>query len=371
MKLNEITEWLSFDDVMLLPGYSRVFKDEINLSAKLTRNITLKIPLVSSPMDTVTEWELAGELASLGGLGIIHRNLSISQQVEMVEKVKRMGKKGGSAIDKRGRLLVGAAVGVGEDLFPRLGALVKVGVDVVCLDSAHGHAEYIVLATKKIKEKYPRLELISGNVGTEKGFFNLCEAGADGIRVGIGPGAICSTRIISGVGVPQISAIDDCEGVARKHGVSLIADGGIKQSGDITKALAAGGDVVMMGSMFAKLKEAPGKIVTVKGKKYKQYRGMGSVAAMKKGSASRYGQGKEDKKMVAEGVEGLVVYKGELKDNVFQLLGGLKSGMEYIGADSIEQMWEKADFVKITHAGLTESHPHSMIITEPGENYEI
>lgn len=369
MDINSTSEWFSFDDVMLLPGYSRVFKDEIDLSAKLTRNITLKIPLVSSPMDTVTEWEMAGELAGLGGLGIIHRNLTIGQQAEMVEKVKKIKKGKESVFDKKGRLLVGAAVGVGEDLFPRLKALVKVGADVVCLDSAHGHAEYIIEATKKIKEKYSNLDLISGNVGTEKGFFNLCEAGADGIRVGVGPGAICTTRIISGVGVPQISAIADCAPIARKHGVGLIADGGIKQSGDITKALAAGGDTVMMGGMFAKLKEAPGKIVIIKNKKYKQYRGMGSVAAMKKGSASRYGQGKEDKKMVAEGVEGLVPYKGKLKDNVFQLLGGLKSGMEYIGADSIRQMWEKANFVRITHSGLTESHPHNLIITEMGENY--
>lgn len=369
MDINSTSEWLSFDDVLLLPGYSQVFKDEINLSAKLTRNISLKIPLVSSPMDTVTEWEMAAGLARLGGLGIIHRNLKIEEEVHQVRKVKRLKGNKNSAVDKKGRLLVGAAVGVGEDLFPRIKALVKVGVDVVCLDSAHGHAEYIVEATKKIKEKYPNLDLISGNVGTEKGFFNLCEAGADAIRVGVGPGAICTTRIVSGVGAPQISAIADCAAVARKHNVGLIADGGIKQSGDITKALAIGGDVVMMGGMFAKLKEAPGKIVVIKGKKYKQYRGMGSVSAMKKGSASRYGQGREDKKMVAEGVEGLVVYKGALKDNVFQLLGGLKSGMEYIGADSIEQMWEKANFVRITHSGLTESHPHNLIITNPGENY--
>ena len=369
MDINSTSEWFSFDDVLLLPGYSQVFKDELDLSVKLTKNITLKIPFISSPMDMVTEWEMAGELARLGGLGIIHRNLPISRQAEMVERVKKMKRGKESVVDKKGWLLVGAAVGVGEDLFPRIKALVKAGADVVCLDSAHGHAEYIIETTKKIKEKYPNLELISGNVGTEKGFFNLCEAGADGVRVGVGPGAICTTRIISGVGVPQVSAIADCAAVARKYGVGLIADGGIKQSGDITKALAAGADCVMMGSMFAKLKEAPGKIIVIKGKKYKQYRGMGSVAAMKKGSASRYGQGKEDKKMVAEGVEGLVVYKGGLKNNVFQLLGGLKSGMEYIGADSIEQMWEKANFVRITHAGLTESHPHSMIITEPGENY--
>jgi len=296
MKLNEINEWLSFDDVLLLPEYSQVFKDEIDLSAKLTRNITLKIPLVSSPMDTVTEWEMAAGLARLGGLGIIHRNLSIVHQVDQVHKVKKL----------KGNLKVGAAVGVGEDLFPRLAALVKARVDVVCLDSAHGHAEYIVEATKKIKEKYPKLDLISGNVGTEKGFFNLCEAGADAIRVGVGPGAICTTRIISGVGVPQLSAIADCALIARKHNVGLIADGGIKQSGDITKALAAGGDVVMMGSMFAKLKEAPGKIVVVKGKKYKQYRGMGSVTAMKKGSASRYGQGRGGIKKVVAGRSGRI-----------------------------------------------------------------
>ncbi len=354
---NNIQEWLSFDDVMILPNYSDVYKEDLDLSSFLTRKIVLKIPLISAPMDTVTEWQMALKLAELGGLGIIHRNLTINKQAEMVRKVKKK------------KLLVGAAVGVGEDMFPRIKALLKAKTDVICLDSAHGHAKYIIENTREIKKKYPQINLISGNVATAEGFENLCRVGADAIRVGVGPGAICTTRVISGVGAPQISAIANCAASARKYKVGLIADGGIKQSGDITKALAAGGDCVMMGSMFAKLLEAPGKIVILNGKKYKQYRGMGSVAAMKKGSASRYGQGKEDKKLVAEGVEGLVPYKGNLEDNIFQLLGGLKAGMEYIGAKNIPEMWVKARFVKITHAGLMESHPHSLIITNPGENY--
>jgi len=352
----EIEEWLSFDDVLLLPKYSTIRKSDVDIGWKLG-NLKFTIPLVSSPMDTVTEAKLAIELARLGGLGIIHRNLSIANQVAQVKKVKTE------------KLPVGAAVGVGEDLLPRLEVLVKAGVEVLVLDSAHGHAQFVINRTRMIKAKYPKVALISGNVGNSHGFENLAKAGADAIRVGLGPGSICTTRIVTGVGVPQFSAIADCAKLARKLNIVLIADGGIRSSGDIVKALAAGANSVMLGRIFARTDEAPGKVVIIGGKKYKYYRGMGSVAAMRKGSASRYDQRVDQKRLIAEGVEGLVAYKGKLGDYVFQLLGGVKAGMVYTGAANIKQLWEKAQFIKMSHAGLVESHPHSLKITNAGENY--
>jgi IMP dehydrogenase len=290
--------------------------------------------------------------------------------VEKVKKFKSLkGLKNESSVDKNGCLLVGAAVGVGPDLFGRIKALLKAGADVICLDSAHGHACYIIEATQSIKKKYPQVELISGNVGNAQGFENLVKAGASAVRVGVGPGSICTTRIVSGVGAPQLSAIMDCAKVSRTYGVGLIADGGIKQAGDIVKALAAGAWTVMIGSLFARVAEAPGRVVIIKGRKYKSYRGMGSVAAMKVGSASRYGQLSHAKRLVAEGVEGLVPYQGRLVDFVFQLMGGVKSGMEYVGAKNLAELYQRAEFVKITRSGLVESHPHDVLITNGGESY--
>jgi len=360
MKLANFSQSLSFDDILLLPNYSTVHPDKLKLKSNLTKNITLDIPLISSPMDTVTNARLAIALAQAGGIGIIHKNLTIENQVKQVKQVRQK------------QLLVGAAIGVGPELDKRLAALVKAKTDVIVLDSAHGHCQYIISATAKIRKKYPKLELIAGNVGTGEGARALIKAGASAIRVGLGPGSICTTRIISGVGVPQMTAIYDCVQVAKKYGIPVIADGGIKYSGDITKALAAGAATVMIGSIFAQTAEAPGKIVTIRGIKYKSYRGMGSVAAMKKGSASRYGQSVRAVagKMVPEGVEGLVKYKGKLKDLVFQLTGGLKAGMVYIGASNIKQMSRQARFVKISPAGLAESHPHSIVITNGGKNYD-
>lgn len=359
MRLTQLKEGLSFDDVLLLPNYSYIHHREIDLKTQLTQKISLKIPLVSSPMDTVTEKKLAIALAQEGGIGIIHRNLKIEDQAKQVLEVKKK------------KLLVGAAVGVGSDLEDRLKALIKAKTDVVVLDSAHGHCQYIIKTVVLIKKKYPKLELIAGNVATGQGTLALIKAGASAIRVGLGPGSICTTRIISGMGVPQLTAITDCVKVAKKYHIPIIADGGIKYSGDITKALAAGASTVMIGSLFAQTEEAPGKVVTFKGKKYKYYRGMGSIAAMKQGSANRYGQSVRGVggKFVPEGVEGLVAYKGKLKDLVFQLIGGLKAGMVYLGAKNLAQLQKKARFIKISPASLAESHPHSIIIIKTGGNY--
>jgi IMP dehydrogenase len=371
--MKQFLEGLSFDDVLLKPRFSKIHPEEINFKTNLTKNITLKNPLVSSPMDTVTEKKLALVMAQEGGIGIIHRNLTVSEQINQVITVKK-GKvfKNKSSVDKKGRLLVGAAIGVGPDMEKRLKALIKAEADTVVLDSAHGHSYYISQATRKIVKKYPKLELIAGNVASAQATLALINAGAKAIRAGIGPGSICTTRIISGVGMPQLTAILDCVEIANKYKVPVIADGGIKYSGDIVKALAAGASTVMMGSLLAQTKEAPGKVITIGEKKYKYYRGMGSEAAMKKGSAARYGQSTRGVagKFVAEGVEGLVPYKGTLKDFIFQMLGGVRAGMVYLGAKAINQIHEKAKFIKISPASLAESHPHSISITNGGSNYE-
>jgi IMP dehydrogenase len=368
-----IPEGYSFDDVLLKPRYSDIHPEDIKLKSRLTNKVFLNIPLVSSPMDTVTEDKLAQSLAQEGGIGIIHRNLTISEQVNQLRKVKssRVVKKT-AAVDKKGRLLVGGAIGVGPDLEARLEAILKAEADVVVLDSAHGHCSYIVKATAKIVTKYPKIQLIAGNVASGPGTLALIKAGASAVRVGVGPGSICTTRIVSGVGVPQLSAILSCVEIAHKYKTPIIADGGIKYSGDLVKALAAGASTIMIGSLFAQTKEAPGKVVTLHGKKYKYYRGMGSEAAMKKGSAERYGQSVRGVagKFVPEGVEGLVGYKGTLAEYVFQLIGGLKAGMVYLGAQTIDQIHENAKFIKIGPASLAESHPHSIVITNGGQNYE-
>ncbi|MDR5585089.1 IMP dehydrogenase [Paenibacillus larvae] len=477
-------EGLTFDDVLLVPRKSEVFGKEIDISSELSLNVKLNIPFLSSAMDTVTEAAMAIAMAREGGIGIIHKNMSIDQQAEEVDRVKRsesgvitnpfsltpdhhvydaealMAKyrisgvpivneqnklvgiltnrdlrfvhdfsiqikevmthdnlvtapvgttleqaevilqqhkieklplvdehnelKGlitikdiekaiqfpNSAKDAQGRLLVGAAVGVSKDVMERTAALVKAGVDVVVLDSAHGHHINILNTVKRIREQYPDLTIIAGNVATAEGTRDLIEAGASIIKVGIGPGSICTTRVIAGIGVPQITAIYDCATAAREYNVPIIADGGIKFSGDVVKAIAAGASAVMLGSMFAGTEESPGEFEIYQGRRFKVYRGMGSLGAMKEGSKDRYFQENESK-LVPEGIEGRVAYKGPLEDTIFQLVGGLRSGMGYCGAKNISELINDTTFVKITGAGLKESHPHDVHITKEAPNYSL
>ena len=478
-----IGEGITFDDVLLVPAYSEVTPNMIDLTTYLTKKIKLNIPMMSAGMDTVTEHRMAIAMARQGGIGIIHKNMSIEAQAEEVDKVKRSengvitdpfflspdhtladaedlmhnfrisgvpitenGKLVGiitnrdlkfetdytkkikesmtseglitapegitldeakkilakarkeklpivdkdfhlkglitikdiekqikyplSAKDDQGRLLCGAAVGITANMMDRIDALVKSHVDVIVVDSAHGHSLNILNAVKKIKAAYPDLQVIAGNVATGEATKSLIEAGADAVKVGIGPGSICTTRVVAGIGVPQITAVMDAFAVAKEYGIPIIADGGIKYSGDMTKALAAGGNVCMMGSMFAGCDEAPGTFELYQGRKYKVYRGMGSLAAMENGSKDRYFQ-EGAKKLVPEGVEGRVAYKGSLEDTVYQLIGGIRSGMGYCGCPTIPELQERGRFVKITAASLKESHPHDIHITKEAPNYSI
>ncbi|OGG03938.1 hypothetical protein A2W14_05730 [Candidatus Gottesmanbacteria bacterium RBG_16_37_8] len=346
---------LTFDDVLLLPNYTEIKRETIDVSTCLTKKIKLQIPLLSAPMDTVTEDELAISLGKLGGLGIIHRNLTIVKQVNVVAKVKK-------EID-----LVGASVGIGRDLQERVIALDKAGCNVLVIDSAHGFSKWVIEATRYISGKFPHIELISGSVATAGGAKALIEAGAKALRVGMGPGSICTTRLVAGMGVPQITAVLETVKIARKFNIPVISDGGLRFSGDIVKALSCGASSVMTGSLLAGSKESPGKIVTLKGKKYKSYRGMGSIAAMRQGSAQRYGQEYrrgQEKKLIPEGVEGLVAFKGTIKDIVNQLVGGLKTGMYYAGVKNIRELQENTRLIRLTQASLIESHPHNIIVKE-------
>ncbi len=348
-----IPTYLTYDDVLLLPNYSDVTPSKTDVSSHLTTSIDLQIPIVASPMDTVCEERLALAIGKLGGYGIIHRNLPIADQAAQVERVIKQG------------VAVGAAVGVGSDFDERIAALAEVGVQEICLDASHGHTSHVIAATEKIKKKFPHIQVISGNVATYEGAKALFEAGADAVKVGMGPGSICTTRIMSGMGVPQLTAVIEGVRAARECGKHIIADGGVRTSGDIVKALAAGASSVMLGSLLAGTDEAPGDVIQVDGKKYKSYRGMGSVAAMKHGSASRYGQEfnhGETKRLVPEGIEGLVSYRGHLADHLHQLIGGVRSGMAYLGAGTLTQLQEKARFIRITTAGVTESRPHSIMM---------
>ncbi len=347
------TAGLTFDDVLLVPNYTDVKREEINLESQLNKRIKLSIPIMSSPMDTVTDAKMAITLGKLGGLGIIHRNMSIQDQAKEVKMVKKETE------------IVGAAVGVGSDFETRLKALSVEGLDVVVVDSAHGFSKWVVEATKYISQKYKNIVLISGSIATAAGAKALITAGADVLRVGMGPGSICTTRIVAGMGVPQITAIMETSAVSSKYNIPIIADGGIRYSGDIVKAIAAGASFVMLGSLFAGTAESPGKLIEIEGKKYKNYRGMGSVSAMKDGSAVRYGQEYrkgQEKKLIAEGVEGLVAYKGTVEEVVAQLTGGLRTGMYYAGVKNISELQEKTRLMRITQASLTESHPHDIII---------
>ena len=458
-----IGEGITFDDVLLVPAYSEVIPNQVDVSTYLTKKVKLNIPFMSAGMDTVTEHRMAIAMARQGGIGIIHKNMSIEAQAEEVDKVKRsengvitdpfylspehtlkdadelMGKfrisgvpitegkrlvgiitnrdlkfeedfskkikecmtsenlvtaKEGitmmeakkilakarveklpikypnSAKDAHGRLLCGAAVGITANVLERVEALVNAKVDVIVLDSAHGHSANVIRCVKMIKEKFPEVQVIAGNVATGAATKALIEAGVDAVKVGIGPGSICTTRVVAGIGVPQVSAVMDCYEVAREYGIPIIADGGIKYSGDVTKALAAGGSVCMMGSMFAGCDESPGTFELYQGRKYKVYRGMGSIAAMENGSKDRYFQS-DAKKLVPEGVEGRVAYKGYVEDTVFQMLGGLRAGMGYCGAHNIKELQENSQFVKISAAALRESHPHDIHITKEAPNYSI
>lgn len=480
-----VKEALTFDDVLLIPAESNVLPREVNITTRLTKKIRLNIPLMTSAMDTVTEAGMAIAIAREGGVGVIHKNMPIRQQADMVDRVKRSengvisnpffltpersvrdaeqimsryrisgvpicengrlvgiitnrdlrfmegsdfdqsissvmtkdhlvtapvgttlaeakeilrrhrieklplvdgeGRLKGlitikdiekavqypnSARDEEGRLLCGAAIGATKDVLDRVAALVEAGVDVAVLDSAHGHNSGVLNAVRTVKKAYPQLQLIAGNVATAEGAKALIDAGADSVKVGMGPGSICTTRIVAGIGVPQVTAVYDAACAAQKEGIPVIADGGIKFSGDVVKALAAGADVVMIGSLFAGCEESPGETELYQGRRFKVYRGMGSLAAMGQGSQDRYFQ-QDQKKLVPEGVEGRVPYKGPLSDTVYQLMGGLRSGMGYTGCGSIEELHSKATFCRITNAGLRESHPHDIQITKEAPNYSV
>lgn len=363
---------LTFDDVLLVPAYSEVLPREVSTKARFTRNISLNIPIVSAAMDTVSEKAMAIMLARKGGISVVHKNMGIEAQARQIREVKEYPAEGDKipCLDAEGRLRVAAGVGITADVLDRVTALVEAGVDAIVLDSAHGDSHGVVEALRKIKSVYPELDTVVGNIATAEAAVRLIEAGADSLKVGIGPGSICTTRIIAGVGVPQISAIYDVAKAAEGSGVPVIADGGLRYSGDIVKALAAGGDSVMIGSMFAGTDEAPGEISEENGRKFKSYRGMGSVDAMKAGSRDRYFQDGEDstKKLVPEGVVARVPYKGSVGDIIYQLVGGIRSGMGYCGAADIDAL-HTARFVRITANGLVENHPHDITITGNTPNY--
>ena len=354
---------LTYDDVLLLPDASDVVPSEVDTTTRLTRNINLRIPLISSAMDTVTESQMAIAMAKAGGIGIIHRNLPIEDQATHVKLVKKVG-------------LAGAAVGVGDDGFARAQALIEAGVDVVVVDTAHGHHRAVLESIARIKKYSPSTEIIGGNIATRAGAQALINAGADAVKVGVGPGSICTTRVVAGVGVPQITAIMEASKACGKAGIPLIADGGLQYSGDIVKALVAGAETVMLGSLLAGCDESPGELVEIDGRKYKAYRGMGSLSAMqsrekKSYSKDRYMQDDvlSDDKLVPEGIEGQVVYRGALSLVVLQLVGGLRAGMGYAGAPDIAYLRREGRLIQITSAGLQESHPHDVMHIADAPNY--
>jgi IMP dehydrogenase len=370
---------LTFDDILLLPGYTDFFRSDIDLSTHITKHISINLPLVSAPMDTVTESRLAIALAKLGGIGIIHRNLTIEDQVAEAKRVLAEN------------LAVGVAIGTSPGYENRVAALVDSGIKLLVIDTAHGFAKYVIDAVMSIKRNYPHVDIIAGSIATADGAIAMIDAGADGLRVGMGPGAICTTRVISGMGVPQITALQSVVSIATPAGIPVIADGGIKYSGDMVKALAVGANAVMMGSFFAAAEEAPGKTVILKRDQvphrfrsifqkdtneylFKEYRGMGSIGAMKRGGEVHsedefHGKSYQEGVLVAEGVEGLVPVKATVQALVDQALGGIRSGFYYVGAKNMHELWEKATFIQITQASLTESHPHDVLITDAGENY--
>jgi IMP dehydrogenase len=359
--METIKEALTFDDILILPRYSNVLPIDANIALSLTNKINLKVPFLSSAMDTVTESNMAIAIATSGGIGVIHRNLKIKDQSDEIRKVKRKN------------LLVGAAIGTNLEDLERAKSLLDNGADLIVIDTAHGHSVKVLKTLTKLKKINSKIPICVGNIATGEAAKKLYNSGADIIKVGIGPGSICTTRMVAGIGVPQISAIMDVKKALNKKKIKIISDGGIKFSGDIAKALAAGADAIMMGSIFAGTDESPGKKFKIKGKVYKQYRGMGSIGAMSSGSANRYFQKnyKDKSKFVPEGVEGRVEYKGSVSKIIYQLQGGLRSSMGYIGAKNLNEIKKKAKFVKITKAGFYESMVHSVEMTQKTINYKL
>ena len=359
--MEPIKEALTFDDVLLLPRYSKILPSETDLSIKLSKKINLKIPFISSAMDTVTESKMAVALAKEGGMGIIHRNLNIKSQSKEVEKVKKKN------------LIVGAAIGTGEENLLRAKNLINAGADLIVIDTAHGHSKKVLSMLENLKKNNLKTPICVGNIATAEAAKQLYNSGADIIKVGIGPGSICTTRMVAGIGVPQISAIMSVKKVLNKKNIKIISDGGIKFSGDLVKALAAGADAIMMGSIFAGTDESPGKKFKINNKVYKRYRGMGSIGAMSSGSSDRYFQSKQSdiSKYVPEGVESRVLYKGPISKIIYQLQGGLKSSMGYIGVKKISEIRKRAKFIKITKAGFYESMVHSVEMNRRDKNYKI
>jgi len=359
--MEAIKEALTFDDVLMLPRFSNILPSDTNISINLTKKIVLKTPFLSSAMDTVTESQMAIAMARSGGIGIIHRNLNIKKQSKEVKKVKK------------NNLYVGAAIGTGPEDFDRAKSLIKCGVDLIVIDTAHGHSEKVLNTLSRVKKENNEIPICVGNIATGEAAKKLYNCGADIIKVGIGPGSICTTRMVAGVGVPQITAIMEVSKALKKKDVKIISDGGIKFSGDIAKALAAGADAIMMGSIFAGTEESPGKKFKIKNKFYKKYRGMGSIGAMSAGSANRYFQKnhRDKSKFVPEGVDGRVEYKGNVSKIIYQLKGGLRSSMGYIGAQKIADIKKNAKFIKITKAGFYESMVHSVEMIEPTLNYKL
>lgn len=344
--------YLTFDDVLLLPKYSEITPPDVDLKTELCEKLLLQIPILSAPMDTVSEGSMLAALGLCGGLGIIHRNLSIESQIEQLQLALNQ------------KLQAGAAVGIGADFKERVQKLAECHPSLLCIDSAHGYTKNVIEGVRYIKGNFPRIPLIAGNVATYEGAKALFEAGADIVKVGMGPGSICTTRIMAGIGVPQLSALLESARAASEYGKKIIADGGIRTSGDIVKALAAGASSVMLGSLLAGTEESPGEVVELNEKKCKVYRGMGSIKSMMQGSAARYGQEWKEgqvKSLVAEGVEGLIEYRGALRDHLHQILGGLRSGFAYLGAANIEQLQKNAAFIRISAASMAESHPHTIL----------
>lgn len=362
-----IRKGYAFDDLLLVPKASNILPKEVQLKTKLTNTISLNIPILSAAMDTVTDHKMAIAMAQLGGLGIIHKNFSLIQQAQEVVLTKQkevdFNSYPNAVVDDHQKLLVGAAVGICDDTLSRVATLIKYGVDIICLDTAHGHSKYVVEVLRKIKKNY-QIPVIVGNIATAEAASILIEQGADCLKVGVGPGSICTTRIVSGVGVPQLTAIMDVASVAKKNNIPIIADGGIKNSGDIVKALAAGANCVMLGSLIAGCDETPGDIIEMgDGQLFKTYRGMGSTEAMKAGSSDRYFQSNAAK-YVPEGVSGFKEYLGSLNDVLFNLLGGIRSGMAYCGSIKIDVLHNVSEFIEQSSAGLNESYPHDIVLTD-------
>ncbi len=370
--MKKFKESYSFDDVLIEPNYSRIIPKEADISTKLTQKITMNTPLISAAMDTVTEHEMAIRMALFGGIGTIHRNLNIDLQCQEISKVKNFKvdliKSKNASIDDDNNLRVLAAIGIGEEGLKRAKALLKTNVDSIVIDTSHGHSQNVIDIIKEIKAISSNTEIIVGNIATKNAALALLYAGADTLKVGIGPGSICTTRIVSGVGVPQLSAILEVAQICKTKGSFLIADGGIKFSGDLVKAIAAGADCVMLGSLLAGTDATPGKVVAMNNGKYKKYRGMGSIEAMKAGSADRYFQ-KNETQLVPQGIEGHIKYKGSVEGVMIQLLGGLTSAMGYTGNKTIKEMQKNCSFLKITSAGIKESHIHSVDQSESTINY--